>query len=190
MCRHPEYGTALTNGWLAAFSQAWEAYITGTYPIGAAVVDPSGRLVASSRNRIKDTTAPPGEIFSTRLAHAELNALLQTERTVAGDLRGLRLLATCEPCPLCLGAIVMSSIRKITYAVRDHRASRRIIMNGVRFWGQVGIRHCGCMQPEETETRKPDPKDTGLFRYPLITTTIMITVIAGYAMTLYVILFR
>jgi tRNA(adenine34) deaminase len=108
---------ALSAAWRAALEEAWDAYAAGTVPVGAAIADPQGAVVARGRNRIFDD-AIPGQIGRTRLAHAEVNAILALSRQ-AIDPRMLTLFTTAEPCPLCVGATVMASIRALEYASRD-----------------------------------------------------------------------
>lgn len=108
----------LTPPWQAALEMAWEAYGVGTIPIGAVVTDCNENIVARGRNRILETSAPDGQIWGNMLAHAELNALLglnldQESRHAAA------LYTTMEPCPLCMGAFYMSSVRTLYYAARD-----------------------------------------------------------------------
>lgn len=70
----------LPEHWCCAFRQAWAAYVAGTIPVGAVVVDPHGVIVAEARNRIFDADDPPrGQIAGSWLAHAELNAIAQID---------------------------------------------------------------------------------------------------------------
>src|SRR5438105_1014959 len=89
--------------WRVAVEEAWAAYAAGTVPVGAVLVDPTGRVVSRGRNRIFDAGAP-GQIAGSRLAHAEVNALLGLAGSSA-DPRVLVLYTTAEPCPLCVGAL-------------------------------------------------------------------------------------
>src|SRR5437667_43737 len=74
-------------------------------------------VVAQGRNRIWDEPAP-GQIGRTRLAHAEVNAILALSAE-SFDPRALTLFTTAEPCPLCVGAILMANIRALRYASRE-----------------------------------------------------------------------
>ncbi|TMG71698.1 MAG: nucleoside deaminase [Chloroflexi bacterium] len=103
--------------WRVALEQAWAAYAAGTVPVGAAIADVHGVVVAQGRNRIWDEPAP-GQIGRTRLAHAEVNAILALSAE-SFDPRALTLFTTAEPCPLCVGAILMANIRALRYASRE-----------------------------------------------------------------------
>jgi tRNA(Arg) A34 adenosine deaminase TadA len=99
-----------------AVQLAWEAYVAGTCGVGAALTDHQGRIVATGRNRILDTDAPPGRLRSTGIAHAEMDVLAQMP---LGDYRDYTLWTSLEPCVLCTSAIVMSNIGNVVFAGRD-----------------------------------------------------------------------
>lgn len=94
----------------------WDAYTVGTIPVGAVLVDEGGAIVGSARNRIFDEQAD-GHFGRSRLAHAELNALvgLSSERTYAG----FTLHTTLEPCHLCLSAAIAVRIGTVSFAASD-----------------------------------------------------------------------
>lgn len=108
----------LSPPWQAALEMAWEAYCNGTVPIGAVVADAHGRVVARGRNRILDTSAPDGQVYNDMLAHAEINALLALKLDQESR-HDAALFTTMEPCPLCMGAFYMSSVRTLHFAARD-----------------------------------------------------------------------
>jgi tRNA(adenine34) deaminase len=97
----------------------WEAYVAGTTPVGAVIVDETGNVFSRGRNRIFDA-APDGQLGGSRLAHAELNALvaLTSERTY----EGFTLYTTLEPCHLCLSAAISVRIGTLCYAAPDPQA--------------------------------------------------------------------
>ena len=72
---HVNTRTVVPPEWRVPVEEAWSAYAAGTVPVGAAIVDPAGRVVSRGRNRIFDDPVP-GQIGRTRLAHAEVNAIL------------------------------------------------------------------------------------------------------------------
>jgi tRNA(Arg) A34 adenosine deaminase TadA len=121
-----ERWSRLPEHWCCAFRQAWAAYVAGTIPVGAVVVDPHGVIAAEARNRIFDASDPPrGQLAKSWLAHAELNAIAQidAERSRTGE--GWAVYSTWEPCPLCAGAITVAFRGRITvgYACRDPLSS-------------------------------------------------------------------
>jgi guanine deaminase len=64
----------------------------------AAVIVKDGRAVASATNQVTSSNDPT--------AHAEIVAIRQACATLGSfQLDGCDLYTTCEPCPMCLGAI-------------------------------------------------------------------------------------
>jgi guanine deaminase len=75
----------------------------------AAVIVKDGRIVAEGANRVTSTNDPT--------AHAEVVAIREACRAL-GDfqLAGCDLYTTCEPCPMCLGAIYWARPARVFYA--------------------------------------------------------------------------
>ncbi len=114
--------STLSLPWQACLAETWQAYCVGTTPIGAVIVDVSGKVIARGRNHIHDDDAPPSQIGRHALAHAEINVLLSLRpgpETPEIDMHTCALYTAVEPCPLCLGAIYMSGVRTFYYACRD-----------------------------------------------------------------------
>ncbi|CAM4035643.1 nucleoside deaminase [Deinococcus marmoris] len=110
----------LSPGWHAALAEAWEAYLHGSYPIGACVVDANGAVIARGRNRLGEPRSVEGGFIAGHdLAHAEINALLNLAATPRPECYGWTVLTTVEPCPQCAGAIAMSGVRGMAYAAPD-----------------------------------------------------------------------
>lgn len=105
--------------WQAALEEAWAAYLGGSYPIGACVADASGQVLARGRNRLGEVRRVDGVISGHRLGHAEVNALLALPDLSADEHRALTLYTTTEPCPMCLGALVMARVGTLAYAAAD-----------------------------------------------------------------------
>lgn len=110
---------SLSVPWQAAFEQAWEAYCNGSIPIGAVLADREGGVLYRGRNRVHEAAAPSGQVCQNRLAHAEVNVLLQAKTPRSSDMKDCTLYTTTEPCVLCFGAIVMSGVRAVRYAASD-----------------------------------------------------------------------
>jgi tRNA(Arg) A34 adenosine deaminase TadA len=75
----------------------------------AALVVRAGRVVATGANRVTTANDPT--------AHAEVVAIRQA--CAARDtfqLDGCTLYTTCEPCPMCLGAIYWARLDRVVYA--------------------------------------------------------------------------
>jgi guanine deaminase len=77
-------------------------------PFGAVIVK-DGKVIAASANRVIPENDPTAhaEVSAIRLACKELNTY---------NLSGCEIYTSCEPCPMCLGAIYWARIDKIYYA--------------------------------------------------------------------------
>jgi tRNA(adenine34) deaminase len=104
----------------AAVEEAWSAYCAGSLPHGAVIADAQGRVLVRGRNCVyqQEAGSPSGPLYGHPLAHAEVNALLALDYNSV-DVRSCVLYATTEPCPLCIGALVMAGVRELRYAARD-----------------------------------------------------------------------
>ncbi len=94
---------------LAAIEQSFLG-IHGQYggPFGAVVVK-DGKIIAKGYNQVtelKDPTAH-AEIVAIRAACAELQTF---------QLEGCEIYTSCEPCPMCMGAIYWARPTKVYYA--------------------------------------------------------------------------
>jgi tRNA(Arg) A34 adenosine deaminase TadA len=88
-------------------------------PFAAAVFSiPDGELLAAGVNLVVPTRAP--------VAHAEIVALaFAGQRLESHDLRvagPTELVASCEPCAMCLGALPWSGVARVVAAARDEDA--------------------------------------------------------------------
>lgn len=94
---------------LEAIRKAEENIITGKGgPFGAVVVR-DGEIIASVGNQVTSTNDPT--------AHAEVVAIREACKVLdTFDLTGCEIYASCEPCPMCLGAIMWARIDTLYYA--------------------------------------------------------------------------
>jgi len=129
----------LSTPWQGALEMAWEAYCAGTIPIGAVVANADGKVLARGRNRILDATAPKGQVCNDTLAHAEINALLALDLDQEGR-HDSTLYTTMEPCPLCMGAFYMSSVRTLHFAARDPYAGSTNLLGATPYLSRKPIR--------------------------------------------------
>jgi tRNA(Arg) A34 adenosine deaminase TadA len=106
----------LDDAWQEAFRQAWAALRTGNIPVGACAATPDGTIVHTARNRVADRTAPPGQVFGSTLAHAEVNVLA---RLGFREPRHFVLTTTLEPCIQCSAAIRLGPVATVRFAGAD-----------------------------------------------------------------------
>ncbi len=134
----PEW-TQLSEAWRACIEQAWTAYCAGSIPVGAAVTDADGRILAKDRNRSYERDCAPTQVQVSPLSHAELNVLAALD--YAGiDPHPCVLYASTEPCPMCLGALYMSGVRELRYAARDPYAGSVNLLRTTAYLNRKSIR--------------------------------------------------
>ena len=91
-----------------ALQQAATAARNGEVPIGAVIVQ-GNRIVGRGFNRRESWRDPT--------AHAEILAIRQASEVLATHcLNDCILYTSCEPCPMCLGAIYWSGIKTVFFA--------------------------------------------------------------------------
>ena len=87
-----------------AFDEAKKAYLINDVPVGAVIVK-DGKIISSAHNYRKNNNA---------LNHAEILAIKKAEEMI-GDWRlyDCEMYVTLEPCPMCAGAILLSTVRSV-----------------------------------------------------------------------------
>jgi len=79
----------------------------GGGPFGAVIVK-DGKIIATGANRVTANTDPT--------AHAEVNAIRKAAKKLGTfDLSGCEIYTSCEPCPMCLGAVYWAHLDKMYY---------------------------------------------------------------------------
>jgi tRNA(adenine34) deaminase len=98
-----------------ALGQARLAADHGDVPIGAAVLDPAGRVIAAAGNR--------REVDHDPTAHAEILVLREAARTLGSwRLLDCTLVVTLEPCTMCAGALVLARVARLVFGAYDPKA--------------------------------------------------------------------
>jgi tRNA(Arg) A34 adenosine deaminase TadA len=133
--------------WQVAIEEAWTAYCHGSLPHGAVVTDAAGRILSRGRNRINEKEAEGTIIHGQRLAHAELNALLQTVWSSVENATCI-LYSTIEPCAMCVGAVRMANMREIRYAARDTTSGGTSLIDKTPFLAKGRLHVVGSENPE------------------------------------------
>lgn len=79
----------------------------GGGPFGA-VIARNGEIIATGVNRVTANCDPT--------AHAEVSAIRAAAKKLSTfDLSGCEIFSSCEPCPMCLGAIYWAHLDKLYY---------------------------------------------------------------------------
>lgn len=85
-----------------------ESVKNGGGPFGAVIVK-DGEIISAMSNSVTQKKDPT--------AHAEVNAIrAASEKLESFDLSGCEIYSSCEPCPMCLGAIYWARLDKLYFA--------------------------------------------------------------------------
>jgi tRNA(adenine34) deaminase len=127
-----------------ALGEARKAAARGEVPIGSVLVR-DGVIIGRGFNRREGLSDPT--------AHAELLAIRQAARRLGSwRLTGATLYVTLEPCPMCMGGLILSRVQRLVFGcfdpkggavgslydlARDNRFNHRVAVTS-------GIRHDEC----------------------------------------------
>ena len=98
-----------------AIAIAQEVKSSSDVPVGALIVNESGKILSTGKNeRVKDCDPT---------AHAEIVAIRKaSEKIGSWRLDDLTLIVTLEPCVMCAGAILQSRIKRLVFGAFDQKA--------------------------------------------------------------------
>lgn len=92
----------------AAIRLSEENVANGGGPFGA-VIARGGEIIATGVNRVTASNDPT--------AHAEVSAIRRAAQQLGTfNLAGCEIFTSCEPCPMCLGAIYWARLDRVYYA--------------------------------------------------------------------------
>tara|TARA_Y100000296_G_C5074062_1_gene206393 strand:+ start:155 stop:613 length:459 start_codon:yes stop_codon:yes gene_type:complete len=130
-----------------ALQEADHAAKDGEVPIGACILDPSGKIIASAGNKKEGPNNPIG--------HAEIRAIEKACAEI-GDwrLNGHTLVVTLEPCVMCMGAIWQSRVSHVVFGAYDAKGGALSLGYDIykdkrlnhQFSIMGGIEHYNCSQ--------------------------------------------
>jgi tRNA(adenine34) deaminase len=130
-----------------ALKEARAAAERGEVPIGAVIVAPDGRAVASAGNRTRELNDPT--------AHAEILAIRAAcQQTGSERLIGHDLYVTLEPCPMCAAAISFSRIARLYYGAADPKGGG--VEHGPRVFSHATCHHRPELYPGLSEDISSD----------------------------------
>ncbi len=95
-----------------ALNEAETAGQKGEVPVGAVLVEDSGKILSSAHNRTIAAHDPT--------AHAEILALRKAALNILNyRLLNTTLYVTIEPCLMCMGAIIHARVSRIVFGAND-----------------------------------------------------------------------
>ena len=93
-----------------ALAAAEEGMAAGEAPIGAAIFDGDGRLVARGYNEMNRT--------GNKTAHAEIVTFAKAAGKLPLDAKDFVLVSTLEPCVMCTGAAMEAAVDTVVYGLQ------------------------------------------------------------------------
>lgn len=113
---------------------------SGGGPFGA-VIAKDGNIIAEGNNRVTLNIDPT--------AHAEVSAIRNAcQQLKTFDLSGCEIYTSCEPCPMCLGAIYWAHIDKIYYGC-DRKDARNIGFDDDFIYDEIPLKPEDRKKPSE-----------------------------------------
>jgi tRNA(Arg) A34 adenosine deaminase TadA len=119
-----------------AIELAGAARAAGNMPFGSILVGPTGEVLAEDRNTVltdRDITAHP-ELKLARWAGQHLGPDVARETTMY---------TSCQPCPMCAGAIARSGLGRVVFALSGEQLQ--------------ALRPPGSLAPDAAEVRYDGP---------------------------------
>jgi tRNA(Arg) A34 adenosine deaminase TadA len=99
----------------AALDEAFIATESGTYGIGAVVVDTKTKEIkASGHNKMNDVNDP-----SFFIQHAEIDALRNYFANNRRSVKDIAVYTTLEPCPMCTIALLNAGVKQVVAGATD-----------------------------------------------------------------------
>jgi len=122
----------------------------GDGPFGAVVVR-NGKIISESTNMVVQSNDPT--------AHAEILAIRSAAKKIGThNLCDCILYASCEPCPMCLGAIYWSGISTVFYAA-DRKDAASAGFNDKFIYDEISLpaemRHIKFNKLKEVDGKDP-----------------------------------
>lgn len=128
-----------------AIALSIESVNNGGGPFGA-VIARNGEIVAEGSNNVT--------LHHDPTAHAEVSAIREACRKLETfDLSGCDIYTSCEPCPMCLGAIYWAHIDKIYYA-NDRRDAADIGFDDDFIYQEIALKPTERTKPSEILLRE------------------------------------
>lgn len=93
-------------------------------PFGAVITDKDGNIIANGNNKVLKNNDPT--------AHAEVVAIREAcKKLKTYDLSNYILYTSCEPCPMCLSAIIWANIKEVYYGCTKEDAGKIVFRDDI-----------------------------------------------------------
>ena len=124
----------LDDIWKSIFELEWESLCNKSKAIASVITDENGNLISTGRNKIGEYTIP-----NPRVCHAETEAVRNLDISIYPNIKQYTLYAALEPCPMCLGTIVMGGIRRIVIGAHDEHGGAIELLDKSRYLSSKNI---------------------------------------------------
>ena len=124
----------LDDIWKSIFELEWESLCNKSKAIASVITDENGNLISTGRNKIGEYTIP-----NPRVCHAETEAVRNLDISIYPNIKQYTLYAALEPCPMCLGTIVMGGIRRIVIGAHDDHGGAIELLDKSRYLSSKNI---------------------------------------------------
>ena len=104
----------LDTYWKRIFELEWISLCEGSKAIAALIVSDEGEIISEGRNKIGEVAIP-----NPRVSHAEVEAIRNLDISKFPNVKTYTLYAALEPCPMCMGTLVMGGIRNVVIGAKD-----------------------------------------------------------------------
>lgn len=96
-----------------AMQEATKAFEKDEVPVGAVIVQQK-KVIGRAHNQVK--------LLKDPTAHAEMLAITQACETMEAErLPESTLYVTLEPCPMCVGAMILARIQRLVFGAREKK---------------------------------------------------------------------
>lgn len=121
--------------WKRIFLLEWESVCEQSKAIAALIVSETGDIISEGRNKIGEQTIP-----NPRVCHAEVEAIRNLDVKKYPYVKAYTLYAALEPCPMCMGTMVMGGIRNIIIGAHDDHGGAMHLIEHSKFLRDKNIK--------------------------------------------------
>lgn len=118
----------LDQYWQRIFELEWESLCHKSKAIAAIIVDTDGKIISEGRNMVGEN-----EIPNPRVSHAEVEAIRNLDIRTHPYVKSYTLYAALEPCPMCMGTMVMGGIRHVIIGAHDDHGGAMNLIEHSKF---------------------------------------------------------
>lgn len=114
--------------WKRIFSLEWKSVCEKSKAIAALIVSEHGEIISEGRNKTGEHTIP-----NPSVSHAEVEAIRNLDIEKYPNVKSYTLYAALEPCPMCMGTMVMGGIKNIIIGAHDDHGGAMHLIEHSRF---------------------------------------------------------